>query len=213
IGLAAFNAVRSRGRSRLGLSSGLRGNGMCLSIDALRAVPYRATSLVEDIEYGLHLGEAGIRVEYAPEARVSSDVPAFSREAEAERRRWEDGRRSLVSRAPRLFALCARRRDAMLLDLAADLLIPPLSTLVGAAAIGFAASLALGFQVAAALHGLSVVLLAVYVARGWVLSGTGLRGLAALAYAPIYLAWKLGLALAPHRACAWDGASRVPRAA
>ena len=70
IALATFHGVRSLARERLGLSCGLRGNGMGFSKAVLRANPYSAFSIVEDLEYGLQLGYAGFRVQYVHEASV-----------------------------------------------------------------------------------------------------------------------------------------------
>ena len=53
IAFALFHDLRSLGRERLGLSAGLRGNGMCFSTRLLREVPHQAFSVVEDLEYGL----------------------------------------------------------------------------------------------------------------------------------------------------------------
>src|SRR4051812_45298581 len=50
IAFGAFHIVRSRARERLGLSCGLRGNGMCFSASVLREIPHRAYSVVEDVE-------------------------------------------------------------------------------------------------------------------------------------------------------------------
>ena len=44
---------------------------MCLATSTLRTHPYRAFSIVEDLEYGIALGRAGVRVQYAAEATVS----------------------------------------------------------------------------------------------------------------------------------------------
>jgi glycosyltransferase involved in cell wall biosynthesis len=62
IAKAAFHIVRSRGRERLRLSCGIRGNGWCVTHALLERVPYRAFSLTEDLEYGIALGMAGFRV-------------------------------------------------------------------------------------------------------------------------------------------------------
>src|SRR5205814_1661146 len=70
VALAMFHSTRHRARERLGLSVGLRGNGMCLSRSLLLALPPRATGLVEDVEYGVTLGLAGFRVAHVPEALV-----------------------------------------------------------------------------------------------------------------------------------------------
>ncbi|MCA1826854.1 MAG: glycosyltransferase family 2 protein [Myxococcales bacterium] len=185
LALALFNGVRSLGRDRLGLSCGLRGNGMCLSMAMLRTHPPRAFSLVEDLEYGIALGRAGVRVHFAPEAFVASEmVPKGS---VAQRRRWEGGRARLARQlALPLLRDAIRTRSAMLLDLALDLLVPPLSKLALAIAIGLSLSLALGAPLWPWL--LCAALLAVHVARGWQLSGVRLRDLACV---PAYVFWKL----------------------
>ena len=55
----AFNVIRPRGRARLGFSAGILGNGFAISRAVLEAVPYDAFSVVEDLEYHLHLVMAG----------------------------------------------------------------------------------------------------------------------------------------------------------
>lgn len=199
VSLFTFNGLRSLARERLGLSSGLRGNGMCVSHAALRAVPYRAFSLAEDLEYGIALGEAGIRVCYAEEAAVKSLMPSAGAIARSQRRRWERGRQGIARRRARaLLSRGLRERNPLLLDLAADLLVPPLSALALAVGALGAASLGVWFlgghpPVAAALPLSAGTFLGVYVLRGWQLSGTGHQGLLALVWAPFYLLWKLTL--------------------
>jgi glycosyltransferase involved in cell wall biosynthesis len=209
IALALFHGLRSLGRERLGWSAGLRGNGMAFRRTLLRDVPYRAYGLVEDVEYGLALGEAGVRVAYAPDAQVFGEMVAGERASRSQRRRWEEGRKTLARTvAPRLVWKALRRRDPVLLDLALDLLVPPLSTLVGVAGLGFALALGRfvwlpaphaypGWLAAAplVLFAITCVELKLYVLRGLALSGAGLRGLGALLWAPVYVIWKLWLAL------------------
>jgi GT2 family glycosyltransferase len=211
IAFTLFNDVRSLARERLRCSAGLRGNGMCLATRLLRQVPHEAFSVVEDLEYGIQLGLAGHRVHYAHDGAVLSEMVQGADAARSQRRRWEGGRLRLAARvAPGLLRAGLARRDGVLLDLAADLLVPPLSYLGGAAAAGLAVSLAArrlsGAPLAAPwLWGASVAGLAVYVARGWWVSGTGIRGLLSLARAPAFLVWKIGLALSrpEHAAGAW----------
>ena len=54
-----FNVIRPRGRERLGLSAGILGNGFAIARPVLEAIPYDAFSVVEDLEYHLHLVMAG----------------------------------------------------------------------------------------------------------------------------------------------------------
>jgi 1,2-diacylglycerol 3-beta-glucosyltransferase len=196
LGLALFNGLRSLARENLGLSCGLRGNGMCFSTSLLRAVPYNAFSVVEDVEYGLELGRAGVRVRYAHEVKVASAMVSSGQPASSQRRRWELGRLRLSRRfAGPLLLEAFFRRSAILLDLALDLLVPPLSFLAVVIAAGCAASLAatkLGGEPGGALWlwFASAVCLCVYVVRGWQLSRIGIRAVGALARAPLYLVWK-----------------------
>lgn len=215
IALALFHGVRSLARERLGVSAGLRGNGMCFTAAALRAVPYDAFSEVEDVEYGIRLGEAGLRVHYAPEAEVRGDMPAGAAAARSQRHRWERGRRALRLRhAGRLLRDGLAGGDPVRLDLALDLLVPPLAFTGLAAAAGLGASALASWAAGRPLWALfgwlaAAALLGAYVLRGWWLSGTGLSGLRALGWAPVYLAWRL-LLLADRRrpAVAWV---RTPR--
>ncbi len=192
-----INEVRSLGRERLRVSCGLRGNGMCISREALRRAPYEAFSIAEDLEYGIVLGEAGIRVAYAGEACVQSEMVTGERASRSQRRRWEGGRRALRRRyVSTLLRSALRDRSPVLLDLALDLLVPPLAWVAAYAALGAAAaglaSLAPGGAVAApACWGGSLILLATYVARGWQLSPLGIRGLASLAWLPFFVVWKI----------------------
>jgi cellulose synthase/poly-beta-1,6-N-acetylglucosamine synthase-like glycosyltransferase len=197
IALGAFHRVRSRARERLGLSSGIRGNGWCVTTALLRRVPYRAYSLAEDVEYGIELGLAGHRVCGVDEAIVTSTMVTSERAARSQRRRWESGRWQLLrSRTPKLLAVAIARRDAMCLDLAIDLWVPPLSytvanvvALVALLAIVPSAASQLDWSIALAC----TASIAAYVARGWQLSETGVRALFDLVRAPFYVAWKLAL--------------------
>jgi len=87
-----FNVIRPRGRELLGFSCGILGNGFAIVRPVLEAIPYDAFSVVEDLEYHIHLVIAGERVRYLDEALISADFPE-SRAGEAvQRSRWEGGR-------------------------------------------------------------------------------------------------------------------------
>ncbi|HEY0469444.1 MAG TPA: glycosyltransferase [Polyangiaceae bacterium] len=199
IAFGAFHIVRSRARERLGLSCGLRGNGMCFSAAIFSEVPHEAFSIVEDVEYGLRLGEAGYRVHYADEAHVYGEMVSTAAAASSQRRRWEEGRKELVRRNGRRLLLAGlAKRNRVLFDLAIDLLLPPLSRIAVASFLGLLAASLLSFltgSVALSLPIFGCCLLAViaYVLRGWSVSGTGLRGLIDLGLAPVYVVWKASL--------------------
>lgn len=199
IALAMFHQVRSIGRERLGVSAGLRGNGMCFRTSLLAAVPHDAYSLVEDLEYGIRLGRAGHRVAYVWEADVLGEMVSGEQASRSQRARWEHGRAQMVRQFGwPLLREGLRKRSLLLLDLAMDVLVPPLSRLVVAAVAGALASAALRFftgegALASSLFGAALFGVGLYVFAGWLHSKTGLRGLFDLAFAPVYVAWKLTL--------------------
>src|SRR6478609_3005837 len=201
IAFGAFHIVRSRARERLGLSCGLRGNGMCFSAELLAEVPHGSFSIVEDVEYGLRLGEAGYRVQFDYEAHVYGEMVSTAAAAGSQRRRWEEGRKDLVRRNGfRLLRAGLRQRNRVLLDLALDLLIPPLSRIAVFSVLFLSLAGVLSFAAGSVmcsvwLFGACLLAVLIYVLRGWSVSGTGFRGLLDLGLAPLYVVWKAGLRL------------------
>ncbi len=196
IAYGAFHAVRSRSRERLGLSCGLRGNGICLTRALLDDHPFNVYSMAEDLEYGVRLGLAGIRVHYVDEASADAELVSAERSARSQRQRWESGRFAVAKRyAGPLLKRAIDRRDPGALELALDLLTPPIGYL-GAGTVILAvlgcAGLALGLSpnwlLVAALFG---AVLATHVLRGWQLCPLGWRALLSLAYAPLFITWKI----------------------
>src|SRR3954452_3504310 len=71
---ALVNWVKPLGRTTLGLSTSLHGTGMAMTRDVLRRHPWNAFGLAEDHEYAYRLIAAGERIDFAPEAAVTSDM-------------------------------------------------------------------------------------------------------------------------------------------
>lgn len=197
IALTTFVAVRSMARERLGWSAGLRGTGMCFARATLLRVKAPPHSNVEDLEYSLRLGEAGVRVRFAHEAHVRSEMTTSAAAAAVQRSRWEGGRRRLArAQGFPLLRKAIATRSGLLLDLALDLLVPPLAQLAALVVAGTLLSAALALHRHAASVSLFVwggcaAALLAYCIRGWALSGSGARGLLDLAGAPFYIAWKI----------------------
>lgn len=202
IALGMFHKVRSSGREAMGVSCGLRGNGMCFTHAVLREVPHDAFSVVEDLEYGIRLGRKGHRVHYAWEAEVQGEMVSAEKQSRSQRQRWEGGRSQMRKlHGWPLLKDALKQRSGLLLDLSMDVLVPPLSQLV-LAAVGSAVAASVlvwlsgGTAVwASALAGFALMSLGAYVLRGWWVSGVGPRGLLDLAWAPVYVVWKVGLML------------------
>jgi hypothetical protein len=167
-------------------------------------VPYDAFSNVEDIEYAIRLGMRGIRVHFASEAQVFSAAPSLESASRTQRSRWEGGRRAMARLHGRSLLVGALKgRNAVLLDLALDLLVPPMSVLaslsLGGAVAAVAICAASGRFTASAIVWLGcLAMLFAHVGRGVVLSGSGPRALLDLAYAPLYIAWKAAIRLRGH---------------
>jgi 1,2-diacylglycerol 3-beta-glucosyltransferase len=196
VAFTCFHEVRSMGRERLGLSAGLRGNGMAFSRFALETVPHEAASLVEDLEHGIALAKAGIRVAYVHEAHVRAEMPVDDDAAASQRKRWENGRDLMrAEHGWPLLKLAAKHRSKVQADLAADVLIPPLTQVVKANVLlsgaAFVVTLARRrFGLSAAVAVLALGGLGAHVGSGWRRSGVGVSVLAKL---PGYLRWKSGL--------------------
>jgi cellulose synthase/poly-beta-1,6-N-acetylglucosamine synthase-like glycosyltransferase len=214
IAFGAFHVLRSLARERLRLSCGLRGNGMCFTSRVLGLVPHDAFSIVEDVEYGIRLGEAGFRVHYAAEAHVFGEMVSTSRASASQRQRWERGRASLArTHGLSLIGKGILKRDAMLLDLAADVLVPPLGTLAALVVVGLVATWGtgrlLGLWIPVQIWFANLAAILLYVMRGWSLSGTGARGLVDLGFAPVYVLWKIWLRITkPSRPANWVRTTR-----
>jgi 1,2-diacylglycerol 3-beta-glucosyltransferase len=142
--LTAIHVVRSTARERLGLSVGLKGNGMAFTRALLATMPHRAYTRTEDLEFGVQLALAGVRVAYAGDTTVWGDMPVTDAVAARQRERWIGGRMEVAHHyLRRLVRSAVRHRSLMRADVALDLLIPPVSVLAIATVCGVALSAAL----------------------------------------------------------------------
>ena len=186
-----MNVVRPRGRERLGLSCGIFGNGFALSADTLARVPYTANSLVEDLEYHLHLIRAGIRVRFLDHVAVFGEMPDSSAAASTQRARWEGGRILMRRQWTRPLALEVLRGRLYLLEPLLDLRALPLATeavlLVAIAVLGLCTHIA--WLTGYSALGLGTLVLYILVAAA--LGPAPATSLKALAAAPAYLLWKV----------------------
>lgn len=91
-----FNFLRPLGRSKLGLSCGLLGNGFGLTTRILKEVPFQQTSLVEDLSYHIEIVKKGYKAHFIPSASVFGEIPSGFSGAVTQRSRWEGGRFTLL---------------------------------------------------------------------------------------------------------------------
>jgi 1,2-diacylglycerol 3-beta-glucosyltransferase len=134
-GFAVRHYLRPLGRTALGGSCGLYGNGMAFRSDVLRDRAWTA-HLTEDIELQLELLLAGVPVAFAPDAVVEAEMPATLGGARSQHQRWEQGRLDLARRyLPALLRSPRVRRPhqrVAQLDAAVDQVTPPFSVVVAA---------------------------------------------------------------------------------
>jgi 1,2-diacylglycerol 3-beta-glucosyltransferase len=192
--LAAVHYLRPMGRAALGLSVGLKGNGMCFAAPVLERFPWLWFTLAEDVEFHLALVRAGVRVDFAPDTWVLADMPVTLAQAASQNTRWERGRLELLKRAvPELFAIAVRRRSLLAFDAAMEQVIPPQSVPLAFSALCLGLGVVLNLPTAAALGGLSLLGQSIYLIAALALVRAPLRVYSALAYAPVYLVWKIGI--------------------
>jgi hypothetical protein len=201
--LAVRHYVRPLGRTHLGGSTGLFGNGMVFAADVLRRRTF-SSHLTEDIEFALELMLEGTRVAFAPDAVVEAEMPTTLEASRTQHERWERGRVEMARHfVPPLARQAVRGGPAgrfAYADAAADQILPPFSLVV--LATGAAAALATLAAVVTpgrrSRRGLAAGAAAVAVQSGYVLSGLKMVDAPpavyrSLASAPRLVLWKAGL--------------------
>lgn len=198
IGFTLYNFVRPLARRAMSCPAGLRGNGMCFSMEVLKQVPWDAYSLTEDLEYGIKLLLNDVNIVFAPEAIGFNVVPENPENAESQRERWEIGRLPILKNYfGKLFKEVFKRRSFKVLDTLIDLVTPPLVNMMIVAFAMTLVSLVLWFL------GLQSTLLWVWLWVGIVglgffhallglyTAGVGWSTYRSLLYVPRYAVWKL----------------------
>jgi cellulose synthase/poly-beta-1,6-N-acetylglucosamine synthase-like glycosyltransferase len=189
LALRAFNVVRPLGRERMEISVGILGNGFGLTQETLKAVPYGATSVVEDLEYHLSLVRSGRRVAFVDQTTVLGEMPVQGQGVKTQRSRWEGGRlRMLFEKSPMLARSVLRGRLNMLEPLL-ELLLLPLAFHVALLAVAISTPLTAARYIG--VCGAAIVLL--HLIAAIVVGGGTWRDAATLLVAPFYILWKLML--------------------
>ena len=192
------NWVRPLGLQTLGGPCQLTGTGMAFPWAAIRAVDLANGWIVEDLKLGLELTAAGHAPLFCPAALVTSEFAASGQAANDQRGRWEHGHIMTIFRlAPRFLFTAIAHRDARLLALTLDLLVPPLSllTLLLTLLLAVTATATLtgagpaGFVITAS----SLLALVISVGWAWKKFGRDILPPRAILSVPPYILGKLGL--------------------
>ncbi len=193
VALALVHYLRPAAKRALGLSCGLKGNGMCFAAPLTARHGWPTSGLAEDVEFNLVLAAEGVRVAFAPEAIVRAEMPPSLRAASSQNRRWEAGRVAAMRAALPLLLHGLRCRDAAAVDGAIEQLVPPLSVPVVAATLCAAGGMALHAPWLSLLSLAALAVFAVYVGVGLALAGATWAQWRALVLAPLYIGWKATL--------------------
>ncbi|MEI7432579.1 MAG: glycosyltransferase family 2 protein, partial [Betaproteobacteria bacterium] len=183
---ASFNALRPLGKSVLGISAGINGNGFCVTHETVEKVPYLAHSIVEDIEYHMLLLKAGFRVDFLDQVWVKAQMPLGGRGSEVQRIRWERGRVATIKTYARGLFQDLLQGHGRALDGLIDVLMPPVSLVF----LGLMPALAVGNPAQRTMALTGIAILGVhYLLAAWRFGS--LKGLFLLTgYIPWYIVWK-----------------------
>lgn len=188
------NLLFNYAKSKVGLSVHLMGTGMCIHTDVLKNVGWRAFSIGEDIEQSVFLAKARIHVEFDPRAHVFAQEASSLRQAYTQRVRWSAGRMQLFGTGWRLFLTGVRTGNLQLADSALTLLLPNyamMANFVLSGLILLATVEVPGHSCLISWFVLLLLALCLYFFLGLLATGPTPKLMRALAFAPIFLVWKL----------------------
>ena len=149
IALAVRHLVRPAGRTELGGSSSLYGNGMAFHESTARRYRWNNT-LTEDLDMGLTLLLDGHKVGFARHAEVAAEMPTTLDAAESQNQRWEAGRLEVATNhVPSLVNAARQQRHGQrwpYIDAIIDITMLPFTTLMAStiAAAGIIAAFGRG---------------------------------------------------------------------
>ncbi len=200
LGFVLNRNLRYTGRTRLGGSSNLLGNGMCFTRAITDKYGWPASSVVEDLEFEILLNLDGVRVSFAPEARIFAEMPDTFEQSTTQRTRWDLGKFQIRNTyVPRLLKKAVTRLSLNCLDRAIELCIPPYSILWGFSFLLFVGALVMScmytfdelFVVWSAGLGASIA----YTFLGLVVARASWRIYRNLLYAPFFVMWRMNIIL------------------
>lgn len=180
--------ARPLGMARLGLGTGLKGNGMAFRWHLIRD-GFEGSGITEDAAMTLALAKRGVAVAFEPRAWVRGHMASSYAGARVQDERWEGGRFGLAREALAAAAAALSKGHPATAAAALDVATLPLTLLGALAAAGAVLVLVGGGP--AWLAAAAPISLATYVAVGLAGARVSPRELAALAEAPRFIAHKL----------------------
>lgn len=191
MGMSSFNGLRPAGRTALGQSAGLFGNGFSLLRHTIEQCPYKAHSIVEDLEYHIFLLEHGHKVRLVEYASSAAQMPVTAKNASSQRERWELGRIAMIKHYAKPLYKKTLQGHRWALEALVDIIMPPASLMMLLAVV----AMVLGSQLVKIA---SLILIATLVLHYLIASlrfGSLLGFLKVSIFVPWYIIWKTWLVL------------------
>ncbi len=182
---------------RSGLNVPLTGNGMVLGVELLRRRPWDAFSVTEDWELYAEYTAHGEVVGFRPEAKLMSQEARSAKQSSTQRQRWQAGRGEVRRRWGPAIRTSTRIALVQKIDAHLELYWP-------SPAVHGALVLAGGLLAVAGAVPAAVLAVAFVAATGEMALGLAvvvrrhpepLAALRALAWAPVYTLWRVGIAV------------------
>lgn len=197
LGFTLSRNLKYRGRSRMGWSVNLVGNGMCFSRDIIERFGWGAFSISEDLEFQLQLLMNRVSVVFAPETKVYGEMASSFMASHKQRSRWDIGKYRLRNHyVPLLFVKGFKERKIAYFDAILELIIPPYTIYAGISFLLFGIYLMLngtgGFQFYLWTFLVSGIFL--YTLAGLIIAKARPRVYFNLLYTPLFLIWRILIA-------------------
>ena len=163
------NKARPLGAKALNMPCQLMGTGMAFLWDDIIKSNLASGHIVEDMKLGVDLTRANKPPLFLAEALVTSVFPPTAQSANTQRVRWEHGHLSVIlNEAPSLLFEAIKTRNAQMLALACDLIVPPIAVLTLMCVTVFACSYALPTQPALLITSALLVALSSTILLAWI---------------------------------------------
>ena len=215
LGNLAENYLFYGGREGLGLSSLLRGTGMCFSTEILQKFSWMSFSEAEDLEFSLQLIQNGSKIHFVPETKILAIQPSGMQTAYTQKRRWAGGTLRIIrSNILKLLGRGVVNFRPRLVELAFTLTILSRPSLILLNLLALLATVVLPVEFETTLVWWGVILLLAqlgYLGFSIHLAESKARALKTLCFAPAYLLWLFAVQVGSFfgtRPGAWQKTSR-----
>lgn len=192
------NEIIEPAKEMLGLSSHLMGNGMCFQRKVIAEYGWDAFTVGEDWEYYAKIIHNGGRIAYSKDVRVYHQESSSLRQATPQRMRWSSGRFEILRKFGfRLFYEGFAEKNILKIDASLPFILPNPSMAMNLSLVG----LFLSFIIYLWSDGISffiwfcflMFLYFVIFIIGAMHTKDRLKSILSIAFAPIFLIWKMGI--------------------